>query len=244
MASANSKSTKSPAFQFYPRDFFSSAKVDAMSMTERGVYITLLGRCWLDQGLPVDMALLAKFARMKPAQFERMWTGGTLRQCFYERGGKFQNERLDHERKVQADFRRRQAANGIKGGRPRNPEKPTGSFGLTQPKPNESSASASAFSSASASAEKRDVRPAPIIARRRLDAAWEGPKGLYVPQRKHSDFIQLRDHPNAERELLAWYGEVAEAWSGSPGADMMKFWTARYDEKWPAPDSRLPAWAR
>lgn len=93
------------------------------------------------------------------------------------------------------------------------------------------------------------TRSAPLIARRRLDAAWEGPKGLYVPQRKHSDFIQLRNHPGAEAELWAWYGEVADAWQGSPGADMLKFWTARFEEKWPAlastaEDRRLPAWAR
>lgn len=89
----------------------------------------------------------------------------------------------------------------------------------------------------------------PLVTRRRLDAAWEGEKGLYVPQRKHSDFVQIRNHSGAERELFSWYAEVAGAWIGSPGADMLKFWTARFDEKWPAPasiqpqTSRRPAWA-
>ena len=97
--------------------------------------------------------------------------------------------------------------------------------------------------------EPLTVRQAPLVARRRLDAAWEGPKGLYVPQRKHSDFVALRNHHEAESELLAWYLDVAEKWEGSPGADMFKFWTARYDEKWPAPAvdkvaDRRPMWAR
>lgn len=82
--------------------------------------------------------------------------------------------------------------------------------------------------------EPSPPRSAPLVARRRLDAAWEGPKGLYVPQRKHSDFIGLRNHAGAERELLAWYQQVADGWQGSPGADMMAFWTARFNEKWPA----------
>lgn len=107
-AVASTHSTKAPAFQFYPRDFLSSPKVDVMSMTERGVYITLLSRCWLDNGLPTDVAVLAKFVRMKTPQFERMWTNGPMHECFAERGGKLHNERLDKERKKQTDFRRRQ----------------------------------------------------------------------------------------------------------------------------------------
>ena len=72
-ALATSKSTRSPAFQFYPKDFLSSRKVDLMSMTERGVYITLMCRYWLDGGLPADAKQLSAIVRMKPKQFERGW---------------------------------------------------------------------------------------------------------------------------------------------------------------------------
>lgn len=112
---ASSKSTKSPAFQFYPRDFLSSPKVDVMSMTERGVYITLLSRCWLDNGLPTDLTVLAKFVRMKPQQFDRMWTHGPIHECFTERGGKFHNERLDKERSKQREHRQKQKDNADRG---------------------------------------------------------------------------------------------------------------------------------
>ena len=37
-----------------------------------------------------------------------------------------------------------------------------------------------------------------------------------------------------------WYAHVAQNWVGSPGADMIKFWTARYNETWPAPTSENP----
>ena len=172
------QSNKSPAFQFYPRDFLSSPKVDLMSMAERGIYITLLSRCWLDNGLPTDTRSLAKFARMKHAQFERAWTSGPLHECFYERGQKLHNERLDRERKVQADFRKRQAENGAKGGRPK---KAVGSYGETQPEtqrePKKSSSSASAICNPlpqSASTED---------AREPLDVWFDRLKQLYPPDR-------------------------------------------------------------
>lgn len=112
---APSKSTKAPAFQFFPRDFLASPKVDRMAMTERGAYITLLSRCWMDNGLPMDMGELAYFCRMKPSQFERLWTNGQLGKCFHERAGKFHNERLDAERKKQTANRQRQSDNAKAG---------------------------------------------------------------------------------------------------------------------------------
>ena len=137
---ATAKSNKSPAFQFYPKDFLSSPKVALMTSTERGVYITLLSRCWLDNGLPTDLHVLARFVGMRIAQFERLWSHGTLHECFTERSGRLHNARLDQERRVQAEFRKRQAENGSKGGRPR---KAVGYSGETQHEPKKSSSSAS-----------------------------------------------------------------------------------------------------
>lgn len=105
---APSKHTKSPAFQFYPRDFLSSRKVDRMSMTERGVYITLLSHCWIDHGLPTDLGELAAACRMKLAQFERIWSRGVLSQCFELRGVRYVNPRLEVEWRVQAEYSRKQ----------------------------------------------------------------------------------------------------------------------------------------
>jgi uncharacterized protein YdaU (DUF1376 family) len=108
MPASSSKSSRSPAFQFYPKDYISSTKVRQMSNTERGVYVSLLCYCWLDDGLPTDLPSLARLAEVKLSQFERMWTKGPLHECFYEKNGRFHNERLDRERKAQADFRRKQ----------------------------------------------------------------------------------------------------------------------------------------
>lgn len=107
-ALAESKSTKSPAFQFYPKDFLSSSKVRKMTLAEIGAYIVLLSTYWLDGGLPNDHAELAGILRITDTQFGRLWTGRPLGQCFVERNGRLVNERLERERKIQADFRRKQ----------------------------------------------------------------------------------------------------------------------------------------
>jgi uncharacterized protein YdaU (DUF1376 family) len=124
------KRTTSPAFQFYPESWFSSSKVSAMSHTERGIYIDLLARCWLDHGLPTDIRRIAALVHIPPARFERIWSSGALCECFVERGGKLVNPRQERERQKQTDFRRRQIDNGSKGGRP------TKSHSETQLKPN------------------------------------------------------------------------------------------------------------
>lgn len=103
----------SPAFQFYCKDFLSSTKVRRMSNSEVGIYIKLLATCWLDNGLPDDVAVLAQLAGVKQAQFARLWAG-VLHECFYEKHGRLFNERLDKERHAQAEYRRKQKANAEK----------------------------------------------------------------------------------------------------------------------------------
>lgn len=96
---------------------------------------------------------------------------------------------------------------------------------------------------------------APLIRRRRRDAAFEAPR-VYVPQRLHDDLIGLRNHAGAAPELLAWYARIADEWTtgpragDTPNADMFAFWRARFAEQWPPTptatpaEARLPAWAR
>lgn len=46
--------TKSPAFQWYPRDILSSARVAEMSLAEEGAYRRLIDHCWLNGSIPAD----------------------------------------------------------------------------------------------------------------------------------------------------------------------------------------------
>lgn len=237
---AKPQSSKSPAFQFYPRDFLVSRKVDRMSMTERGIYITLLAHCWIDRGLPNDLAELAATCRMKPAQFEKIWSSGALRQCFELRGDRFQNPRLEVERRAQAEYSKKQKEKAEKRWGANAGALPVVESGITTLSPGNAPLPSHPIPS-----HPIPTHPIPsqsLVARRRLHAAWEGEKGLYVPQQKHSDFVALRNHPDADRELHAWYADVAATWTGSPGADMIKFWTARFDEKWPADTKAKSPW--
>lgn len=246
MGNAASKSTRSPAFQFYPRDFLSSSKVDQMSMAERGVYWTLISRCWLDEGLPTEMRELAGMVRMKTPQFEKMWTEGQLGRCFYEKSGRYQHARLDRELKAQADYRKRQSVNGAKGGRPKAVGKPditTAFSGLSDgtgvanplkaPLPHLLPQSSSSSSSKSAPPAPR-ARSGPIVQKRKLNAAWEGARSLYVLQDQHDRFVSYRNHPGATTELFAFYEQTAETFAGNIDPDMYRFWQARYAEQWPA----------
>ena len=57
--------SKSPAFQFYPKDWLSSQRVAAMSSAQKGVYIDLLCHAWLadDCGLPDDDKVLLRLSK-------------------------------------------------------------------------------------------------------------------------------------------------------------------------------------
>ncbi len=103
---ATSKSTKSPAFQFYPEAWLSSSKVSRMTHTERGMYTDLLAHCWLDNGLPADVRLLAAMLKVPAQRFARIWSSGALHECFVERNGRLHNARLDRERRKQTEFRK------------------------------------------------------------------------------------------------------------------------------------------
>jgi uncharacterized protein YdaU (DUF1376 family) len=245
---------KSPAFQFYPSDFLNSPKVRRMSLTERGAYISLLSLCWLDGSLSNSVAELARELHVAEKQFARMWDG-PLSECFYEKGGRLHNERLDRERKKQALWSKQQKDRADKGWAKRKLQSVGNAAALQAP---QCSTSSSSFSSSSSSAEKRETpppRPAPIVQRRRGNAAFEGARGLYVVESQHQQFVGLRNHPGAERELLAWYAGVCEDWafgshaSSTPNPDMFKFWQERFVERWPPTaaakvDDKIPEWLR
>lgn len=235
---ATAKSTKAPAFQFYPRDFLTSSKVMAMSLAQVGAYTKLLCLCWLDGSIPSDPKALAKLVGITPKQMAGMWP--EIEPCFRRKpDGRLVSERLDRERKVQAEYRRRQADAANKrwdklGNATALAPHDGGNALLPLPQ------------SSSSSPLTGTARP--LVAKRRMDAAFEGPR-VWVPQRTHTNFLALRH--GDEASLFAFYERVSHEWGpGGPkadaetGASMFKFWDARYDEEWPAPIESKPRWAR
>src|ERR1700730_13618180 len=99
---------KTPAFQFYPAEWLSSAKVTLMTPAEEGAYIRLLCHCWGDPdcSIPDDDDELAVLSRLG-----EQWLKGSstkLRRCFESHPdipGRLINTRLLKERVKQANWR-------------------------------------------------------------------------------------------------------------------------------------------
>jgi len=171
-------SAKAPAFQFYPKDFLTDEHVRLMSLQERGAYITLLCQCWTEGTLPADSERLARLCGVPSAAFRKLWPA--LEPCFRpasREDNRLVHPRLERERQKQRAYRKKQAENGKKGGRPITQDKPTANPILSQSGfPKESSAFAS--SSSSASAEENKIKS--TAASRRPVENSEGTFGLYV----------------------------------------------------------------
>lgn len=63
-----------PAFLFYPSDFSSDGKVEAMTTEQVGAYILMLCKAWMEEpagSIPNDDQILARWARMDAVQ----WAG-------------------------------------------------------------------------------------------------------------------------------------------------------------------------
>ena len=108
MAASDSIPGKAPAFQFYANEFLMDEHVSLMSMQERGVYITLICKCWNEGSLPDDTERLARLCGVPLAAFRKAWPA--IQPCFRSNGSdRLLHPRLEKERKKQRDYRRRQS---------------------------------------------------------------------------------------------------------------------------------------
>lgn len=102
---------RSPAFQYYPKDFESDEHVKLMTLEEIGAYTLLMGHCWVHESLPGDAAALARICgkRTTAAKMDRMWHQ-KISKCFIpHENGRWTHPRLDHEREKQSTYRQRQS---------------------------------------------------------------------------------------------------------------------------------------
>ncbi len=110
-------SEKAPAFQFYPKDFMMDGNVMAMTLAERGAYITLICWCWLEGSVPTEMAALARLCKVSTPIFARLWPA--LEPCFEPIAANCMIQpRIERERKKQETYREMKAEAGRLGGRP------------------------------------------------------------------------------------------------------------------------------
>ncbi len=110
-------SEKSPAFQFYPKDWLSDGRVRAMGHEARGIYIDLLSIYWNDGGLPSDPKALASRVAVPLRIFLRLWP--LIAPCFEIDANSIRSKRLDREKLKQSDYRSLQQAKGLKSAKSR-----------------------------------------------------------------------------------------------------------------------------
>lgn len=102
----------SPAFQFYPRDWIASTRVQMLSLEEEGAYIRLLSHCWLHGSIPSDEELIKRL--LGKGGFNLVITNVL---SMFEAGsipGQLVHQRLEAERRKQADWSEKSAAGGRK----------------------------------------------------------------------------------------------------------------------------------
>jgi uncharacterized protein YdaU (DUF1376 family) len=127
---------KSPAFQFYPKEFLADANVAAMSLEERGAYITLLCFCWNEQAIPSSPDKIARILGVKPSRMAKLWPA--LSHCFVASyGDRLVHPRLQKEREKQEKFREKMRVAGARSGVSRRGKKaePTPNLPSTKVEP-------------------------------------------------------------------------------------------------------------
>jgi uncharacterized protein YdaU (DUF1376 family) len=243
---------QAPSFPLYASDFLGSPSVLSMSMTERGVYITLLCAQWELGSLPTAMKPMAALLKgVNEKQLSRMWPTN-LAGCFVERGGRLINPRLERERKKQVDYRRRQSDNAEKRW---SKERQSGGNATALP---DRHVSGNAPSSPIPSPKERTHTHggAPLHGTRHRNHAACG--RVCVPADLHTDFVRALNTDDADQVLRKWYTTVDDEWSvgakksWNTGGNNYIFWRARFSEQWPSDDaapkrstgSRLPKWAQ
>jgi len=110
------KINKAPAFQFYAGDFLSDINVQLMTMSQRGIYITLLANEWIEGELPNNLLKL-KMLCGNPINFKTEWDA--IKHCFVVENGKLINNRLEKERGKMVSYRERMSDAGKKGAKTR-----------------------------------------------------------------------------------------------------------------------------
>ena len=102
-----------PAFLFYPDDFSSDGKVEAMTTEEVGAYILLLCKSWREKppgSLPSDDPTLARWARL-PLDRWLVCRPGVLAAYTFGTDSRWHQKRLRHEYDKLISFRKsRQSA--------------------------------------------------------------------------------------------------------------------------------------
>jgi uncharacterized protein YdaU (DUF1376 family) len=103
---------KSPAFQFYPKDFLADEKQAVMSCETAGAYMRLMCYAWIEGSIPDDEAACARLAGAERDLFD--WVA--IRRCFQSgEAGRLVHGRLEREREKQREYSEGRSEAGRRG---------------------------------------------------------------------------------------------------------------------------------
>jgi uncharacterized protein YdaU (DUF1376 family) len=249
------KSDKSPAFQFYPRDWDTDDNVTPMTYEEEGVYWALCRRYWLNGNtLPADLDELhsklkategkKRDRRMSKEKFVQIWDH--VGKCFKVVDGRLTHKRLDRERaKQKENSAKRAKAAEERWAREESRKQPVQSTSNASASDVQclASSSASASSIAATADLKTQQQPVPRLwdHPRRADRAHAGHVFGFcefkcISEEKANEFARdlprgLDDPKNFER-VIAWAQGVKRGWGDKPKleAEWYRFWEARWKE--------------
>jgi len=194
MAESDHSSTpsKSPAFQFYARDFSEGTR--ALSAEEVGSYIRLLCHQWDKGSLPSGCEPLARIAGVSLVRMRRVWCA--LEEYFIvdpTNPNRLVNARLEKERQKQLDYRRHQSDKGRASAANRKATEPQPSLNRasTEPQPSgQPKGNSSVFSLQSSDfRQQTQERARELLEAERAGEFIERYKALHLRLRKGAHYL-------------------------------------------------------
>ncbi len=223
---------KSPAFQWYPKDYLTDVNVEMMTLTEEGAYRRLMDYEWLSESLPNDHEKLARLCRVSLEQFEEMWPA--IAPCFKITPEKITHSRLAKERRKQKSFKKTKSDAGKRGAKARWGKDKNGSA-INSPMAKDSSPSPSPSPSPSSTANNRDTTRTRTAYSAEFEELWSIHRR--GPKKKAFDEYKKTAKPDQEmQDALESYvrHEINERFSGH---DLFR-WIR--DERWEQEEGRAP----
>lgn len=230
---------KSPAFQFYPKDFM--AGTATMSLQEVGAYMRLLCYAWDAGSVPNDPNERARICGCSKAQERELFK--KVGKKFFLQDDAFFNERLEEERRKQAEYRRRQSDKGKASAATR--KQPSLNHGSTtvdsrlQPEGNSSSSSSSSSKEQEPRTTATPLSPRPLVSGESNPRTWGKIHGEHVagfcdwvclPEFLFAEFCRRSGQPDGGSAYVrGWAVSVRAKWVG-PVGDNLKFWRDRWAE--------------
>jgi uncharacterized protein YdaU (DUF1376 family) len=235
-ALASGKSSKSPAFQFYPKDFLCDEEQQLLSIAEAGIYIRLICQCWLNGSLPPDLVALGRLCNASQAEIKRAWPNVSA--LFRLRpDGRWTHDRLDKERVAQREnSKKRKAAADARWGQSRN------AHAVQVECPPSPSPTASPSPSPTAPQARTAGVMAGALPRDHVKHVWCGETlRVCVPETLHLDLRRKLGGDNPDARLKAFYAEGVRALDPSApvASDVFKFWRGQFDARF-APAEAKP----